>query len=107
MDDKKCACPWRHCQAVLEHSKDWSKCLRHIYYHAYHTYIKTLGDDELKRRNIALQCKLYESMRNSVPDLPDPLACKWEGCEVCFKQQLIHISFDKQKQKPLVLSAHV
>lgn len=80
--NNKCACPWRECDTVLEFQTDWSRCLRHIYFHAFHTYMKALGDDELKRRNVPMECKLDSSKRNIVPDLPEPLNCQWHECQV-------------------------
>ena len=80
VDKTRCECPWRDCQAVLEIEKDWPQCLRHIKFHAYHTYLKIIGADELRRRKIAISCT-NTATRNTLPELPDAFQCGWEDCQ--------------------------
>lgn len=79
VDHSRCECPWRECQTILEVASDWSHCLRHLYYHVFHTYLKVIGDDELERRGITITCT-RQSNRNSIPDLAEPLICRWRDC---------------------------
>lgn len=80
VDNTRCECPWRQCHSILEFEKDWSHCLRHIKFHAFHTYLKAIGDDELRRRNVPISCT-NTANRNVLPDLPEQFKCGWEDCQ--------------------------
>lgn len=81
VDRTKCECPWRGCGAILDVTDKSNSCSRHINFHGYHTYLKTVGDAELKKREVAIQCQGDESQKNVIPDLPDPFICKWNLCD--------------------------
>ena len=81
VDLTKCECPWRGCEVILTVSSDWEHCTRHIYFHAFHSYLKALGDDGLRCRDISLECQREENQRNIIPELPDPFICKWNDCK--------------------------
>lgn len=79
-DETVITCLWEECGF---NSTDQKESIRHIYYHAYHTKIKCLGANLIEKH--ALQgCQLDPQTRNTVPELTEPLTCRWEDCSIEF-----------------------
>lgn len=70
-------CKWRKCNvAVIGHISDFT---RHVYFHTFHTKIKSTGS--LLIQKLSLQpCKLDGQSCNLIPDLPERLQCGWIQC---------------------------
>ena len=71
------ACLWQSCG---HESPSSSEMVRHINFHAFHTKIKRLGENVLRRSGLA-PCLFSEDQRNVIPDLGEPFRCLWRGCE--------------------------
>lgn len=80
----KLICMWEECDnknSELEYDSR-PELLRHAWFHGYHTKIKCIGSNMLKRNLNLDQCAFDSSSRNLIPDLPQSLDCGWQGCGV-------------------------
>lgn len=82
VDNSLCECPWRGCGAVFDITgSNWSHFFWHIHFHVFHTYLKAIGDEELQKRNVSIQCGRDESQKNILPELTQVAVCRWAGCD--------------------------
>lgn len=72
-------CYWRECGFACPTTEELD---RHIFFHAFHTKIKSLGTVVLKEKNY--HCSLDSSGCNMIPEIPEPFQCMWEDCKVSF-----------------------
>ncbi|KAK8377448.1 hypothetical protein O3P69_013824 [Scylla paramamosain] len=72
-------CYWRECDFACN-SKD--EMDRHVYFHAFHGKIKSIGLVLMEERNE--KCILDSSGRNVIPEIPEFFQCMWEDCDVRF-----------------------
>lgn len=77
-------CHWKDCEGFTE---NLSELRRHILLHAFHTKIKCHGRNLQIQKNMP-DCNLSIHSRNIIPELPEPLICAWDGCEVCISIDL-------------------
>lgn len=75
-DDDGYGCLWQDCLFVSDNRED---VIRHAHFHTFHTHLKFLGADVLKKAKIN-PCKMDNSQRNIVPELSEPFRCLWNGC---------------------------
>ena len=73
------ACHWRECG--LDALSDFVELVRHVYFHAFHVRIKSVGMS-LILKNKLRGCQIDSVSRNMIPELPDKLHCSWVGCDV-------------------------
>lgn len=78
VDRTKCECPWTECHVILDIT-DWESSSLHVNYHAFHTFLKRIGDEELEWRGVPMACMRDQSQRNAIPDLSS-LMCQWSSC---------------------------
>jgi hypothetical protein len=78
----KFVCYWRDCG----HDGTFPSVvnlLRHVFFHAFHAKLKSIGS-ALSKQNSLVPCQLEASNRNTIPELPDQLVCKWKCCQGAF-----------------------
>ena len=61
--------------------------LRHVYFHIFHVKIKCIGA-LLIQKSETEGCSLDSQSRNLIPELPEQLQCRWEGCGVSIVARL-------------------
>ena len=72
-------CEWKEC--CFDIFPDFQGFIRHVYFHTFHTKIKSIGSIIIKKDKLN-PCMLDSSSRNMIPDLPERFHCGWEGCKV-------------------------
>lgn len=76
---EKYICPWGNCVFTCSCSDEIT---RHIYYHAFHKVLTTIGKVETAKDNIP-QC--WFELQPILPELTDDFKCLWENCDSPFK----------------------
>ncbi|XP_050702214.1 histone H4 transcription factor-like [Eriocheir sinensis] len=72
-------CYWRECEFSCSAKEEMD---RHVYFHAFHTKIKSIGAVIMEERDE--KCILDSHGRNLIPEVPEPFQCLWDDCNVEF-----------------------
>ncbi|KAL7643321.1 UNVERIFIED_CONTAM: hypothetical protein RMT77_006613 [Armadillidium vulgare] len=72
-------CLWRACCFATQSKAEFD---RHVYFHAFHSKIKGIG--EIVMKHYELQCTMDDQSRNIIPELPEPFECMWDECRFSF-----------------------
>lgn len=72
-------CYWRECDFACTTKEEMD---RHVYFHAFHAKIKSVG--ALLLQEVNEKCILDSSGRNVVPEIPEVFQCMWEDCTTKF-----------------------
>ncbi|XP_066993920.2 histone H4 transcription factor isoform X2 [Anabrus simplex] len=74
------ACLWSACEFQTPETKE---IIRHVNFHSFHTKVKCIGSNMMKRSNIP-KCTYNPDGRNIFPDFPEEFACCWDDCDLKF-----------------------
>lgn len=71
-------CAWDLCEFLTDSPKLYNS---HCAYHAYHTNIKTVGEQMLLEKNPLPACENESHNRNEIPTVVEEYLCMWKDCE--------------------------
>ena len=75
--DGSLSCQWVECDFTCS---DLRELLCHVLFHPYHSYLKCLGSELQKKKELP-SCQMGGDMRNVVPSLEKESKCLWDGGE--------------------------
>lgn len=76
-------CHWDLCNFIGKTNKELRM---HIYYHIYHTNLKTLGEQQLLQKKPLPPCIRDSRRRNCVPEIRGDYLCQWLDCTFKFER---------------------
>lgn len=71
-------CVWDLCEFLADTQELFNS---HCAYHAYHTNIKTVGEQMLLEKNPLPACENESHSRNEIPTVQKEYLCMWKDCE--------------------------
>lgn len=78
-DDDRYQCQWKGCKATI----DAHTCVFHIYFHAYHTALKSVGINCARREKLK-KCSFATHRVNSFKTREPNRICLWNNCRESF-----------------------
>lgn len=76
--DEEQKCCWNDCYYSTIFP---ASLIRHLYFHAFHTKVKSLGKSLLTMVKDIPECQIDRQHRNLLQELPTPFECHWRECE--------------------------